>query len=71
MKKAITTAAWDADAELNTDVCDPHPNADLTISLKIAFRQINPQNGAATGTYNDFGERGAPSRKIVRWNRAE
>lgn len=69
MKKTIATTAWDA--ELDTDVCDPYNNADLTLRLKIAFRQINPPDGARAGMYNDFGDANSPVRKIVRWNPAE
>jgi len=70
MKKTFATPAWDA--ELNTDACDSHTNADLTIRIKIAFRQINPPNGAAVGTYNDYGaaKAGSYSRphKIAKWS---
>jgi len=65
MKTRIQTAEWDA--ELNTDVCDPYNNADLTIRLKLGFRQINPDGGAAEGAYHDYGDPSAASRKIVRW----
>ena len=68
MKKSIQTAKWDA--ELNTDVCDPYNNADLTITLKLGFRQINPSGGAAEGTYNDYGDSTEPSRKIIKWTPA-
>lgn len=68
MKKSITTAEWNAD--LDSDVCDPYTNADLTIVLKIGFRQINPSGGAAEGTYHDYGDATAPSRKIIKWTSA-
>lgn len=69
MKKKISTAAWDA--ELNTDVCDAYNNADLTITLNMGFKQINPAAGAASGTYNDYGAAGTTARKIVKWSPAE
>lgn len=65
MKKSISTAQWDA--ELNSDVCDPYNNADLTITLRIGFRQINPAGGAAEGTFQDYGDPTETARKIVRW----
>lgn len=68
MKKSVQTAKWDA--ELNTDVCDPYNNADLTITLKIGFRQINPSGGAAEGTYHDYGDATETARKIIKWTPA-
>ncbi len=65
MKKKIRTAAWDA--ELNTNVCDPYNNADLTITLNMGFKQVNPAKGAKTGTYNDYGMSSGTARKIVKW----
>ncbi len=58
------------DAELNTDVCDPYNNAELTLTLKIGFRQINPAGGAAEGTHNDYGDATKPARKIIKWTDA-
>lgn len=69
MKKKITTASWDA--VLDTDVCDAYNNADLTITLKLGFKQINPPGGAASGTYNDYGSATSPARKIIKWTPAE
>lgn len=69
MKKRISTASWDA--LLDTDVCDAYNNADLTITLKMGFKKINPPTGTAVGTYNDYGDASSPSRKIVRWSAAE
>lgn len=68
MKKKITTKSWDA--LLDTDVCDPYNNAELTITLKMGFKQINPAGGAAKGTYNDYGKATEPSRKTVKWTPA-
>lgn len=69
MKKKISTPAWDA--LLDTNVCDQYNNADLTITLKMGFKQINPPGGAATGMYNDYGSATSPARKIVKWTTAE
>jgi hypothetical protein len=65
MKKILKKGSWDA--ILNTDVCDPYNNADLTIKLNLGFKQINPSGGAAAGTYNDYGSSSGTSRKIVKW----
>jgi hypothetical protein len=58
------------DAELNTDVCDPYNNAELTLTLKMGFRQINPTGGADEGTYHDYGDASKPARKIIKWTDA-
>lgn len=68
MKKNFRGAKWDA--ELNTDVCDAYNNADVTITLKLGFRQINPSGGAAEGTYHDYGKASKPARKIIKWTPA-
>lgn len=65
MKKMISTPKWDA--ELNTDVCTEYDNADLTLTLNLGFKQINPAGGAATGTYHDYGDATAPARKTIKW----
>jgi hypothetical protein len=65
MKQRLSTAQWEA--ELNTDVCDPYTNAELTIQLRLGFRQINPAGGAAEGTYHDYGDSTEPNRRIIRW----
>ncbi len=41
------------DAELTTTPCNARNNADLKLTLRLGFRQINPAGGAATGTYNE------------------
>ena len=69
MKKTIKTPLWDA--LLDTDVCDPYNNADLTITLKMGFKQINPAKGAIIGTHNDYGDPSSPARKIIKWTPAE
>lgn len=68
MKKKLSFSKFDA--ELNTDACDPYNNAELTLTLRIGFRQINPTGGAAEGTYNDYGDATAPARKIIKWSGA-
>jgi hypothetical protein len=65
MKTKLTFKKFDA--QLNTDCCDPLNNAELTLTLRMGFRQINPAGGAATGTYHDYGDLTAPTRKIVKW----
>jgi hypothetical protein len=64
----ITKAYPRYDAEIDTDVCNAHTNADLTLTLKMGFRQINPAGGAATGTYHDYGDATAPARNIRTWD---
>jgi len=65
MKKTLKKMAWDA--TLNTDVATEFKNAELTLFLRMGFKQINPAGGAATGTYNDYGSPAATPRKIVKW----
>lgn len=59
------------DAVLDTDRCSPRNNADLKLTLRIGFRQINPMAGAATGTYPDYGRSGETLRQIVKWTAAD
>lgn len=68
MKKTYIGSEWDA--TLNSDVCDPYNNADLEITLKVGLRQVNPQGGAPTGKYNDYGKPTKPERKIRKWDKA-
>jgi len=65
MKTGVSTAK--CDIELDTDVCDPYNNAELTLTVNMGFRQINPAGGANEGTYHDYGDAAAPTRKIVKW----
>ncbi len=65
MKKKISFAKFDA--ELNTDCCDPYNNAELTLTLRMGFKQINPSGGADKGTYHDYGDATEPTRKIIKW----
>lgn len=53
--------------ELDSDVCDAYNNANLTITLKVGFRQVNPAGGNAEGTYHDYGDATEPTRKIIKW----
>ncbi len=69
MKKTLNLAKFDA--VLNTDVCDARNNAELTLKLKIGFRQINPAGNAAGGTYNDYGSATGTPRKIIKWTPGE
>jgi len=63
-----TTSFSRFDAELNTDTCDPYNNAELTLTLRMGFKQINPTGGAASGTYHDYGDATQPTRKIIKWS---
>lgn len=55
------------DASLDTDRCSASTNADLTLTMRMGFRQINPLGGTAAGTYNDFGSPSGTPRKIIKW----
>ncbi|WP_152616543.1 hypothetical protein [Sphingomonas sp. ERG5] len=55
------------DAVLDTDRCSSRNNADLTLTLRIGFRQINPMAGAETGSYPDFGDPSRTLRQTVKW----
>ncbi len=69
VKKTLNLPKFDA--TLNTDVCDARNNAELTLKLKLGFRQINPVGGAASGMYNDYGSATGTPRKIVKWTPGE
>ena len=69
LKKSITKASWDA--TLDTGMCDRYNNAELTITLRLAFKQVNPAGGASSGTYHDYGDSRAPSRKVVKWSASD
>lgn len=45
-------------------------NADLTLTLKLGFKQINPEGGKDEGTYYDYGDAKETARKIVKWTDA-
>lgn len=65
MKTGKSTAEFDM--ELNTDTCGPYDNAELTITLSIGFKQINPAGGADEGTYHSYGDATEPNKKIIKW----
>jgi hypothetical protein len=65
MKKSISFSRFNA--ELNTDACDRYNNAELTLTLRIGFRQVNPGGGATGGTYPDYGDATETRRKIIKW----
>ncbi len=69
LKKTIKLAKFDA--VLDTDCCDSRNNAELTLKLKLGFRQINPAGGAASGMYNDYGSATGTARKIIKWTASE
>lgn len=66
-KKKTTKNFSKFDAELDETVCDAYNNADLTLTMKLGFRQINPAGGAATGTFNDYNDPTATARNIIKW----
>ena len=65
MIKRMKTPNWDA--IINTNVCDHYNNAELVITLKPGFRQINPKSGASKGTFPDYGDPKEKHRKIIKW----
>jgi len=67
MKKVLNKPSWDA--VLDASMCDKYNNAELTITIKLGFKQINPAAGSLTGTYNDYGDSRAPARKIDKWTK--
>lgn len=54
-------------AELDTDVCSRHSNANLTLLLTLGFVQRNPTGGAKTGLVHDFDDPQAAARKTIAW----
>ncbi|MEH3038608.1 MAG: hypothetical protein PGN21_00850 [Sphingomonas paucimobilis] len=58
------------DASLNTDWCNARNNAELLLTLRLGFRQVNPAGDRATGTYNDYGSPNGKPRKIVKWSQS-
>lgn len=54
-------------AELVTFPGQPHLNAILTLTLKLGFTQINPDDDKKNGTYHDYGRAAKPTRKIIKW----
>jgi|SRR5690554_3398447 len=68
MKKTLKKSSWDA--VLDSSMCDRYNNAELTITIKLGFKQINPVGGALSGTYHDYGDHRATARKIDRWSKS-
>ena len=68
MRKTLHMAKFDA--SLNTDWANARNNAELTLTLRLGFRQINPAGGANAGTYNDYGRATEQQRKIIKWTPA-
>jgi len=62
MKKTISTTSWDA--TLDTRKCDKYNNAELTLTMKLAFKRIKPSNRNAVGCYDDSDNIG---KLINRW----
>lgn len=69
MKKTIYKPLWDA--TIDSGMCDKYNNAELTLTLKLAFKQVNPAAGALSGVYHDYGDSRATARKIARWSPAD
>ena len=67
MRKTLHMAKFDA--SLSTDWANARNNAELTLTLRLGFRQINPAGGANAGTYNDYGRATEQLRKIIKWTR--
>ena len=55
------------DAVMETDVCTPRTNADITLIMRLGVQQVNPANGASEGTF-EGSEPGRGGKRIVRWN---
>lgn len=69
MKTTIKKAYWDA--TLDTGMCNKLNNAELTITLRLAFKQINPPSGALSGLYNDYGSARGGAKKIDKWTSSD
>lgn len=67
VKKKVEQSFAAFDAALDETVCDAYNNANLTLTLKLGFRRINPAAGAARGTYHNYGDATEQTRDIVRW----
>jgi hypothetical protein len=62
------------DAELDTDVCTPQTNANLTLTLRLGLFMQNPKRklpGTNYGAAYDGNKPGASLRHIVDWNANE
>jgi len=63
-KKKETKATGKWDAELDQMVCDRYNNCNLTLTIKLYVKKVEPAGGTAKGTYKDADD---TDRKIVRW----
>lgn len=61
MRKTLNYYLWDA--ELDTRACSASTNAMLTLTMRIAFKRVDPDDGAEEGTYYTDGS----NWKIHRW----
>jgi len=68
LKKKTVKKFNNFEAELDESVCNAYNNANLTLTMKLGFRQINPTAGAKKGAYHDYGDVQEPLRDIVKWN---
>lgn len=66
MRTSICTETWDA--ELDTGPCSPTTNANLTLTLRLAFHASNPDDGAEQGIHYMIRRGVKPEWKILRWN---
>jgi hypothetical protein len=62
MKQKTVTSM--GDFILDTNTRNAYTNVELTIGLRLGFRQVNPQRGASIGSYPDSDLR---QRKIIPW----
>jgi hypothetical protein len=69
MIKILKKGSWNA--VLNTNVCDPYNNAELTIKMNLGFKQVNPASCAVSGMYHDYGDKNERARKIIKWTHTE
>lgn len=67
LKNRTTRGFAGFDATLDKTVCDKYNNADLTLTMKLGFRQINPAGGANEGTYHDYDDADETARRIIKW----
>ena len=65
MKKTLHFPQFDA--TLNTDWANARNNAELTLTLRLGFRRINPAGGKDTGTHHDYGDPAEKARKTIKW----
>lgn len=63
----VTYSSSVGDYTLNTNAHDAYTNVELTITLRLGFRQVNPDPKSDFGFYPDSNNR---PQKIVQWNEA-